>query len=166
MLDRPQISPADYVINISDIDCDKTLLAPGRLLALDLGARRVGVAVSDELRLTVRPLPLIRRTNWKQLVHTLADLCQRFDAQALIIGLPLRLDGTEGEAALEARRVARNLKLSLGIPIFLQDERLTTHEAIQNLRSAGVAAKRLPEHLDSEAASIILRDFISSITEG
>jgi putative Holliday junction resolvase len=135
-------------------------LQPGRLLALDLGARRVGLAVSDELRITVRPLPALRRTNWKQFVRDVAELCKRFDARGLVVGLPLRLDGFEGDAAREAKRVAHNLELSLGIPIYLQDERLTTHDATQNLRAAGVAEKRISARLDSEAAAIILRDFI------
>src|SRR4051812_17637077 len=84
----------------------------GRLLALDLGEKRVGVAVSDERQLTVRPLPYLRRTNWKQLLAAVADLLQRFDAQALVIGLPLNLNGNEGEAAGNVRRLARNFSLS------------------------------------------------------
>lgn len=152
-------------INISDTDCHKPCLPPGRLLALDLGARRVGLAVSDELRITVRPLPTLQRTNWKRFVRDVSALCQRFDARGLIVGLPLRLDGMEGDAAREAKRVAHNLELSLGIPVYLQDERLTTHAAIQNLRAAGVPEKLIPEQVDSEAATIILRDFISSLAE-
>ena len=139
-------------------------MPPGRLLALDLGTRRVGLAVSDELRIAVRPLPSLRRTNWKQFVRDLAELCESFDARGLVIGLPLRLDGIEGDAAREARRVARNLGLSLGIPVYLQDERLTTHDAKQNLRAARVAEKQIPEQIDSEAAAIILRDFILALS--
>ena len=88
---------------------------PGRILALDLGTRRVGVAVCDELRLTVRALPLIPRTSWKRLLVAVSELCEEFDAKMLVIGLPLRLDGTEGDAAAESRRLARNFGLSLGI---------------------------------------------------
>lgn len=132
----------------------------GRVLALDLGDKRVGVAVSDELRITVRPLPFIRRTNWKQLLGAVADLLRSFDAQALVIGLPLNLDGTEGFAATEARRLARNFELSLKIPIYLQDERLTSREAEEILRQAGHAETEIPGYVDSEAAAIILRDFI------
>lgn len=152
-------------INISYTNRNKSCLQPGRLLALDLGARRVGLAVSDELRITVRPLPTLHRTNWKRFVRELVALCTRFDARGLILGLPLRLNGVEGDAAREAKRVAHNLELSLGIPVYLQDERLTTHDAIQNLRAAGVAEKLIPEQVDSEAAAIILRDFILSLAE-
>ena len=133
----------------------------GRLLALDLGEKRVGMAVSDELCITVRPLAALARTNWKQLLRQVSDALKSFDAQALVIGLPLRMDGTEGDAALVARRTARNFELSLDVPVYLQDERLTSLEAEEALRAAGVSDDALRrERLDSEAAAIILRDFI------
>jgi len=144
-------------------ESDKVQQLEGRLLSLDLGTRRIGVAVSDELRLTVRPLPYITRTNWKQLVRMLSELRGNFDAQGIVIGLPIKMDGTEGPAALEARRIARNLELTLRVPVFLQDERLTSFEAKQNLSPSGVAATQVTGRLDSEAAALILRDFISSL---
>lgn len=137
----------------------------GRLLALDLGEKRVGVAVSDELRMTTRPLPFLRRTNWKQLLGAVADLLQRFDAQALVIGLPRNLDGTEGEAAREARRLTQNFELSLKVPVYLQDERLTSREAEEALRTAGCSNDDLHQHVDSESAAIILRDFIAQSSD-
>ena len=137
----------------------------GRLLALDLGEKRVGVAVSDELQLTVRPLPYLRRTNWKQLLGTVAEMLQRFDARGLVIGLPLNLEGTEGEAASRARQLARNFALSLHVPVFLQDERLTSREAEEHLRAAGHQAESLRERIDSEAAAIILRDYLAESGE-
>jgi putative pre-16S rRNA nuclease len=133
----------------------------GRLLALDLGERRVGVAVSDELRITVRPLPPLQRTSWKRLLSTVAATLKSFDARGLVLGLPLRLDGTEGEAAFEARRIARNFQLSLRVPVYLQDERLTSREAEQVLRDEGHAREELRRRVDSEAAAIILRDFLA-----
>lgn len=133
----------------------------GRLLALDLGEKRVGVAISDELRITVRPLPRLRRTNWKQLLGAVADLRQHFDAQALVIGLPLNLDGTEGNPAKEARRIAHNFELSLKVPVYLQDERLTSREAEESLRASGHTNAAIHKHVDSESAAIILRDFIA-----
>lgn len=134
----------------------------GRLLALDLGLKRVGMALSDELQITIRALPPIGRTNWKQLLRTVADTLECFDACALVLGLPLRLDGSEGEAAADARRLARNFGRSLRVPVYLQDERLTTQAAEEGLRAEGYDALSLLERLDSEAAAIILRDFIAS----
>ena len=126
-----------------------------------MGTKRVGVAVSDELQLTVKPLAPLSRTNWKMLLRQISDLRHSFDAQAVVIGLPLNLDGTEGDAAQEARRIARNLSLSLDVPVHLQDERLTSHAAEEALRDAGVRGAELIARLDSEAAALILRDFIS-----
>ena len=133
----------------------------GRLLALDLGTKRVGVAVSDELQLTVQPLAPLRRTNWKTLLRQISDLRHSFDAQGVVIGLPLNMDGTEGEAAQSARRIARNLTLSLDVPVHLQDERLTSLAAEESLREAGYRGEGLNARVDSEAAVIILRDFIA-----
>ena len=113
----------------------------------------------------MRPLPILHRTNWKRFVRHVVAICTRFDARGLVVGLPLCLDGVEGDAAREAKRVAHNLELSLGIPVYLQDERLTTNDAIQNLRPASVTGKRISDQVDSEAAAIILRDFILSLAE-
>lgn len=127
-------------------------LSKGRLLALDLGTKRVGVAVCDELRLTTRPLPALARTNWKKLLAEVRALTTEFAAVGLVLGLPLSLDGTENTAAEEARRLARNFGLSLQLPIYLQDERLTSQEAAELLGRQ--------DNLDSVAAALILRDFL------
>ena len=133
---------------------------PGRLLALDLGARRVGVAITDELRVSVRTLPALQRTNWKSLVREVAQLCRRFDARGVVIGLPLNLDGSTGGAASEARRLARNFSLTLGLPVHLQDERLTSRAATEKLLDEGSSGREIVERVDGESASIILRDFL------
>ena len=130
------------------------------MLALDLGQRRVGVAVTDELRITVRPLAPLRRTSWKRLIQDLAALVRDFDAQMLVIGLPLSLDGTESSAAKEVRRQACNLELSLNLPVFLQDERLTSKEAEEELRAAGYNQDEVKDRVDSAAAALILRDYL------
>ena len=140
--------------------------APGRVLALDLGSKRVGVAVSDELRLTVRPLPALRRTPWKRLVKELAELCREFDVRVLVLGLPLRLDGSEGDAAREVRRVARNLRLSLNLPVAFQDERLTSKAAEASLRVEGLQAAEAAARVDSESAAVFLRDYLACQNDG
>lgn len=132
----------------------------GRVLALDLGLKRIGVAISDERRLTARPLPTIVRSNWKQLLCDIEQLCTRFDVQTIVIGLPLRLDGTEGDAADGARRIARNFSLSLPLTVHLQDERLTSREAEQMLRARGLNAGQLRERVDGQAATLILLDYL------
>jgi putative Holliday junction resolvase len=134
--------------------------AVGRLLALDLGTRRVGVAVCDELRLTVRPVEAIERRSWKDLLRRVAEQIEIQNACGLVIGFPLNLDGSEGDAADEARNIAEKFRLSIKLPVYLQDERLTTEEAKSRLRHLG-SQHEIDRQVDSEAAAIILRDFIS-----
>jgi putative Holliday junction resolvase len=99
--------------------------------------------------------------NWKELLRAVANLLRGFDAQALVIGLPLNFDGTEGAAAKEARRLARNFELSLKVPVHLQDERLSSHAAEEELRASGRSGAEVRNLVDSESAAIILRDFIA-----
>jgi putative Holliday junction resolvase len=133
-----------------------------RLLALDLGTKRVGVAVCDELRVTTRPLPALTRRSWKKLLVEVRGLVEEFAAGGLVLGLPLNLDGTEGEAAQDTRRLARNFELSLQIPVFLQDERLTSREAEELLGIHGPATDAQRAQIDSLAASLILRDYLAA----
>lgn len=132
------------------------------VMALDLGKKRVGVAVSDALRITVRRLSPLQRSSWKRLLAEVSTLTKRFDAQTLVIGLPLNLDGSSGDSAAEATRTARNFARSLRIPVFLQDERLTSVAAKENLRNEGLDDRDVEALLDSEAAAIILRDFLTT----
>lgn len=135
------------------------------LLALDLGEKRVGVAVSDKLSIAITRLEALGRTNWKQLLRDVEDLVRRFDAKTVVIGLPLQLNGLPGDSAMEARRVALKFALSLNVPVYLQDERLSSREAEQNLRAGGVKPEDISGLVDSEAAAIILRDFLDNDQE-
>lgn len=127
----------------------------GRLLALDLGTKRVGVAVSDELRLTVRPLKILERRSWKHLLNEVTKQIESLDVTGLVVGLPLNMDGSEGPAAAEARRVAQNFRRSLSVPVYVQDERLTTEEAKSRTSSSAAAV------VDAEAAAVILQGFLN-----
>lgn len=132
----------------------------GPVLALDLGQKLVGAAISDERLVTAKRLPPLKRSNWKKLLQDIQLLLERFDARTIVVGLPLRLDGTEGDAACDARRVAWNLARSVIQPVYLQDERLTSFEATSILRSEGEKADEIPALIDGEAAAVILRDFL------
>ena len=135
--------------------------ASGRILAIDLGAKRVGLAISDELRITVKPLKPIERRSWKRLLQAITSVVIESDVRALVIGLPLRLEGSEGDAAASARNVAEKFRRSLSIPVYFQDERLTTFAATESLKEAGRHRDDVARQVDSEAAAIILRDFIN-----
>lgn len=140
--------------------------APGRILAIDPGTKRCGVAVCDELRVTTRPLTVIQRTSWKNLLTSVKTLVSEFDAKALVLGLPLASDGTESEMSAEARRLAHKFTLSLSIPVFLQDERVTSYEAKKRLWERGADLKESRQLVDSEAAAIILSDFLDRVSRG
>jgi putative Holliday junction resolvase len=133
----------------------------GRLLALDLGSKSIGVAICDELQISIRSLPVIKRTSWKKLLVTVSDLVKAFDVQALVIGLPLNMDGSESFSSQEANRIARNFSTSLKIPTYLQDERLTSIEAKEMLVNKGKNSFEVEQLIDSKAAEIILKDFLT-----
>lgn len=139
-------------------DSERSFAAP--VLALDVGQKRVGVAVSDSLSVSITRLEFIPRTNWKHLLRVVDQLIKRFDAKTLVIGLPLRLNGSAGEAADEIRSVAAKFAKSLDLPVYLQDERLSSRQAEENLRERGRHGAQISELVDSEAAAVILRDFL------
>lgn len=134
----------------------------GPILALDLGQKLVGAAISDERLVTIKRLTPLERSSWKKLLQDVRYLIERFDAQTIVVGLPLRLDGTEGDAAKEVRRLAGNLARSISFPVYLQDERLTSLEAMENLKAEGFKPEEIPALIDGEAAAMILRDFLDT----
>src|SRR5262249_17742958 len=131
----------------------------GRIIALDPGTKRVGAAVCDEMQVTTRPLPVIERSSWKELLLAVKAIISDFDAAALVIGLPLNTDGSESEISPEARERPRKFNLPLDLPVLLQDERVSTYEARRRvwLSDPGAAADI---QVDSEAARVILEDFL------
>ena len=137
-------------------DCNLT----GPILALDPGEKLVGAAVSDENLIAIKRLPALKRSNWKKLLQDVLSLIERFDVKTIVIGLPLSLDGTAGEAAQNVQRLAQNLARSVSLPVFLQDERLTSFEAMENLKAEGKRREDIPALIDGEAAVLILRDFL------
>lgn len=144
----------------------QALLKPaGPVLALDLGEKLVGAAVSDNRLVTIKRLPPLKRSNWKRLLQDVVTLIQRYDAQTVVIGLPLKLDGSSGEAAEKAHQIAINLARSIQQPVYLQDERLTSFEAMANLKAEGHKPGEIPALIDGEAAAMILRDFIQTDQE-
>ena len=133
--------------------------ARGRILSIDPGTKRVGVAICDEDRVVCRPLQAIERTSWKNLLSRIQAILHEFDAKALVIGLPLESDGSESLMSVEARGMARKFGLSLPIPVFLQDERVSSYAARAKLW-AEKGPKDARRQVDSEAAAIILSDFL------
>src|ERR1700722_10595621 len=100
-----------------------------RILAIDYGRKRIGLALSDELRLTARPLSTLARVNRQSDVRSLREICRRHAVARVIVGHPLHMSGEAGEMAGEAARFAARLRKELGLEVELMDERLTSWEA-------------------------------------
>jgi putative Holliday junction resolvase len=143
----------------------------GKLLALDVGLARIGVAVCDPLQLAARPLTVITRRSRDEDFAVLATLVQREEVQAIVCGLPLNMDGSEGAQAQSVRkwalRLAKSLHVQLGAapPILFWDERLSSYEAQSILaeRRAGGKAKKAPRSPDDDlAAGVILQSYLDA----
>jgi putative Holliday junction resolvase len=137
--------------------------APQRaVLAIDYGRRRLGLALSDVLGITARPLAVWDRTNRRADLARIRDLCRRHAVGRIVVGWPIRLDGTPGEMAREAAGFAERLRKHLGRPVDLADERLSSWEAGQQLHDARRSStSRASKPLDDLAATVILRDYLA-----
>jgi putative holliday junction resolvase len=133
---------------------------PCRILALDYGRKRFGLAISDELQLTAQPLMVLKRTNRREDLRRLRDICRKEGVARILVGHPLHITGEAGEMAQEAARFAARLRKVLGIEVDLVDERLTTWEAAQMVAETGSAAQRKASSLDDVAAAVFLREYL------
>lgn len=133
-------------------------------MALDFGAKAIGVALSDELQLTARPLTTLRRDKLKfaEVLERLAALVTDHEIGTLVIGLPLNMDGTRGPATSRVESFIAELKRHVTIPIQMIDERLTSHEADQRLRAQGAKQRERRAKSDEYAATLILQDYLAS----
>ncbi len=131
-----------------------------RILALDYGTRNVGLAASDDLGMIVRPLPSIPNKNRRDLVRRIRELVKNHQVASLVIGLPLNMDGTTGEAVDRIRRFARLLTHELAMPVQEVDERLSTVEAMELWKSMKARQQQKYRTVDSLAAALILERFL------
>jgi putative Holliday junction resolvase len=139
----------------------------GKLLGLDVGLARIGVAVCDPLGLAARPLTVIERRSKREDFDTLADIVRREEVEAVICGLPLNMDGSEGQQARTTRkwaqRLARALRAILGrtYPVIFWDERLSTFAAQEILAATGMDVAE-----DAAAAAVILQSYLDARQQG
>ena len=133
----------------------------GRILALDVGDVRIGVAVSDPTGTIAQPLEVYRRVGYGPDSRYVAALCQRMDCESVLLGLPLNMDGTEGERAAKSRKLAKTVELWSGLPVRMWDERQTTCAAADLLDESGTYGSRRKEILDSVSATVILEDYLA-----
>lgn len=133
-----------------------------RILALDVGSRRIGVAMSDPSEFLATSLPLLKRTNLAADLATLQAVVEREGVARIIIGLPLTLDGDVGPQAQETLYFVEQVRERFDLPVETWDERYTTVIAAQALRSQGIKARRQRERIDSAAASVLLQHYLDT----
>ncbi len=134
----------------------------GRLLALDFGSRRIGVAVSDPLGIIARQLTAIRREGDRKDIDAIGSLAREYGAETVLIGLPLFPDGNESPQAVKARRFGEMVKELTGLPVVFCDERHSTAEAERHLILSGVRREKRKEVRDSLAAALILQSVLDA----
>jgi putative Holliday junction resolvase len=129
------------------------------ILAIDYGRKRIGLALSDELGLTARPLAVLPRTNRKNTIRFLRDLSRRHNVGLIVVGHPLHLTGEASEMSEEASRFAARLNKELGVRVELMDERLTSWQASQTISATGSSSRR-GKPLDDVAAAVLLQEYL------
>jgi putative holliday junction resolvase len=133
-----------------------------RVIGIDLGSRRIGVAVTDSLGLTAQPHTTIQRHGGKRDIDSIAAQVEAAGAERIVLGLPVDPEGQEGPAALRARAFAEKLRAALGIPVDLVDESFSTVEAEEVLLAADVSRSRRKQVVDKLAAAVILQRWLDS----
>ena len=133
----------------------------GRIMALDPGSVRIGVAVSDQLHLTAQPHSSLDATG-DDLISDIRNLVAEFDVERIVIGLPVSLDGTEGAAAEDARALAREVE-AVGVEIVMHDERFSSVTAERAMLEAGARRAERRAARDRVAAAVFLQDYLDGL---
>jgi len=134
----------------------------GRVLALDFGKRRIGLAVSDELGITAQGLETLERTNVREDLARLVQLIAERDVSLILMGNPLHMSGREGRQAEYTRDFAERLRQAAGVPVEYWDERLTSVQAERVLRESGISIQKRAQAVDRLAAVILLESYLDS----
>lgn len=133
-----------------------------KIMAVDLGLVRTGLAISDELELLASPIGTVTERDLNVLASKIAEMVSEHRAGALVVGLPRNMDGSKGESAERAEAFAEQLRTLTGLPVSLWDERLTTVSAIGYLNETNVRGKKRKAIVDTVSATIILEDYLKS----
>lgn len=146
------------VYNVIDLNT-----ATSRILALDLGKRRIGLAISDPLRITAQGLPNIFRTNKRADLAELETLIREREVGMILMGNPVNMGGQEGRQSAWVREFAGDLEKRTGLPVRLWDERLTSVEAGRVLRASGISIAKRAAAVDKLSAVILLQSYLDSL---
>jgi len=137
--------------------------APGRILALDVGKKRVGLAVSDPLGITAQGLPTLHRVRIREDLDFLADLCSEYEVTTILIGRPLHMSGDESNQGRYTAEFGDRLAQRTGLPVEYLDERLTSVQAGRMLREAGASTDRRTGSVDRMAAMLLLQSYLDTV---
>ncbi len=136
---------------------------PGRALAIDYGSKRIGFALSDELGWTAEPLEVWQRRGLPADLEHIHALVETHEAKRVVVGVPNRLDGTEGDAARRALEFAEAVRAAVApVPVETRDEALTTWEATERMRARGIKPKDHKQWVDAYAALVILEEDLAA----
>jgi len=135
-------------------------MAAVRILALDFGTKRVGVALSDELGWTAQPLETFQRKSLEADVAHIQELVRRYEERELVVGMPVALNGRTGPAALGVQQFVEALRMAVGIPVVSWDERLTSKAAERVLIAADMSRKKRKDAVDRVAAALLLKSYL------
>lgn len=137
-----------------------------RILGLDIGEKRIGVAVSDALGYTAQPLEVLHRRGREDDLAAIRKIIDQTGAEALVVGLPKEMDGSIGEAAERVLSFVKEMQGVIGVPVILWDERLSTVEANRLLLEADISRRKRRRVVDKLAASLILQGYLESVGGG
>lgn len=143
---------------------EKEAVAGTRILALDPGTKRIGVALSDEMRWIAQPLETFERRSDEAAIAHIQRLVEQHEVRQVVMGLPLRLDGRVGPEAEGVQRFLEKLEQALPVPVIAWDERLTTKSAEDLLIAANVSRRKRKGTVDRVAAAILLQSYLESLS--
>jgi putative Holliday junction resolvase len=134
-----------------------------RILALDLGRKRIGLAISDPLGITAQGLPNLERTNKRSDLAAIGKMAREREVAMVLMGNPVNMGGAEGRQSAWVREFAAALEKHTGLPVKLWDERLTTAEANRVLRASGIGLEKRAAAVDRLSAVILLQSYLDSL---
>jgi putative Holliday junction resolvase len=142
---------------------DKSI--PGRILAIDFGSKRIGLAVSDALGITAQGLPTLERVRREDDLRRIQELVEEYSAERVIVGNPLGHGGGETAMSRRAAKFAEDLRRRLSCPVELRDERLTSVEANRRLRESGLSLGKRQRAVDRVAATLLLQSYLDFLEQ-
>jgi putative Holliday junction resolvase len=152
--------PPTYVDGSISVWSNDCVASKGRILAIDYGEKNVGLARTDELSLTVEPLPSVPNSGRKNLIKALRTMIGMMNVQEIVLGIPINMDGTHGDSMVRMEKLMKDLKSALDIPLIGVDERLSTVEALEFWRGMSARRQRKYRTVDSLAAALILERYL------